>query len=414
VLRATYPRAVSSLGREGVLIGRDALTGNAFAVDPFLAYAATGAEHLANPNTAIMGGLGQGKTSLVSSYLARQSLFDRMTRVFSVKAGEYDAYAVLVGASLVRVTPGGRTVLNPLDATFTGDPAEDAQIRPLRIGILGGLVEVLLRRERRDDESNALALALDAVVATNDQPTVPQVLAAFRDPSDDMLAELRLTSEQWAHRLHDTAQALYNLCHGEYAGLFNGHTDPAMRLDADHVVFDLEPLTRAGRFALAMFMVVAGGNLHNTLAKETRRNICVDYEEGWTVLAEHGIVKVLQQLWKKARSYGVQNIIVLHRPGDFAAAGHEGSREARLATGLLADTATKIVYRPEAHEREATGRMLALNPDETDALADLQVGEALWRIGDRSTIVQHILSDAERVAFNSDAGMVRQGAAHAV
>jgi hypothetical protein len=404
VLGATYPRAVSSLGRHGVLIGTDVATGNAFAYDPFELYRAAGIDRLQNPNGIVAGGIGQGKTNLVLSYLTRQVPFGRKERVFSVKPGEYDRFAELVGASTIRVSTAGTTVLNPLDAAATGDTSE---VRALRLTVLIALMETRLGRELRTEESSALGLALDVAAATSDRPDLPRVLACLRDPEHSMLAELRMDGADWTARLFDLTTGLYDLCRGQYGGLFGSQTSAGMDLDADVVVFDLEPLSRAGALALPMFMAVASAHLHNTLARETSRNLILVFEEGWQVLAHPGVIRWMQRAWKLARSYGVQNLIVLHRPSDFAAAGAAGSLARELATGLLADTATKVVYAPEAHEREATARLLGLTPDERDALADLQVGEALWRIGDRSTRVRHERSLLERELFSTDAGMLR-------
>jgi type IV secretory pathway VirB4 component len=414
VLRATYPRAVSSLGREGVLIGRDCLTGNAFAHDPFLAYAAEGLDHLSNPNAVVSGKVGAGKSSLIKSYLARQAVFGRREYVFSSKPREYDDFAELVGAAVVRVAPGAGTILNPLDAVLTGESAADEAIRARRVKVVVGLFETLEGRTRRSDESSAISHALDEAVRCGPNPTLFDLLDLLRAPTRDMLAALHVDEAAWRERLYPLCQALHSLCHGEYAGLFAGPTSAGMDLDAHRIVYDLAPLTEAGELALPLFMGVTAGRLHNTLAAERRHNIIVVYEEGWRVLDHLGVVRSMRQSWKLARAYGVQNIIVVHRPGDLLGASDEGKVEAKLALGLLQDSATKIVYAPEAQERDATGRMLALTADETAALSDLQVGEALWRIDDRSTIVRHLMSELERRCFATDEAMLRQGAAHAV
>ena len=61
--------------------------------------------------------------------------------------------------------------------------------------------------------------------------------------------------------------------------------------------------------------------------------------------ANLGIGEWLQQSFKLSRALGTQNVVVLHRLSDLHAAGAGGSRELRLAEGLLADAETKVSTR---------------------------------------------------------------------
>ena len=76
--------------------------------------------------------------------------------------------------------------------------------------------------------------------------------------------------------------------------------------------------------------------------RSAKRIVVVD--EAWRILSNLGIGEWLQQSFKLSRGLGTQNVVVMHRLSDLRAAGAEGSREVRLAEGLLADAETKVVY----------------------------------------------------------------------
>ena len=71
-LGSAFPFAADNgLGRSGVYIGRD-LCGGPFFFDPFDLYRRG---VISNPNMVVFGQIGRGKSSLVKSYLWRQSVF---------------------------------------------------------------------------------------------------------------------------------------------------------------------------------------------------------------------------------------------------------------------------------------------------------------------------------------------------
>ena len=92
--------------------------------------------------------------------------------------------------------------------------------------------------------------------------------------------------------------------------------------------------------------------------------------------------RFLQASLKLARARGVANLIVVHRPSDFAASGSDGSVTARITEGLLADCETLVCFAQA--DSELAGRETALRPlglrDET-CLAPPQGGRALARRG---------------------------------
>ena len=80
------------------------------------------------------------------------------------------------------------------------------------------------------------------------------------------------------------------------------------------------------------------------------------FDEAWRALAVLGVGEWLQASFKLSRRDGVQNVVVMHRLSDLAAAGAAGSRERELAEGLLHDAQTRVIYRQVAGQRRAHPR----------------------------------------------------------
>jgi hypothetical protein len=97
---------------------------------------------------------------------------------------------------------------------------------------------------------------------------------------------------------------------------------------------------------------------------------------------------------------------VLHRFSDLRAAGDEGTRQQRLAEGLLADASTTIVYHQHAKEAAFTSELLGLSSTESELIKTLHQGEALWRVGNRSFPVYQVLPDLEQRLVDTDSAML--------
>ncbi|WP_337313609.1 hypothetical protein [Candidatus Aeolococcus gillhamiae] len=135
-----------------------------------------------------------------------------------------------------------------------------------------------------------------------------------------------------------------------------------------------------------------------------RRRIVV-IDEAWAVLGNLQTAEWLAASYKLSRSHGVQYIAVLHRLSDLLAAGMEGSRQHKLARGLLSDSETVVAYSQPPSEIEATARLLELNELEAEYLGQLPRGMALWKVGRRSFIVEHVLARGELAIVDTDARM---------
>ena len=133
-------------------------------------------------------------------------------------------------------------------------------------------------------------------------------------------------------------------------------------------------------------------------------------DESWKIIQHTGLGEWFQSNFKLARQFGVMNMVVLHKLADLQAAGDDGSRAARIAEGLIADSSTRIVYHQDESQIPVTRELLGLSRTEARLLAQLSAGQALWQVGSRSFIVQHHRSRLERCLTDTDSGMQIEGA----
>jgi hypothetical protein len=403
---AAYPfLAEGGLGAPGALIGADAY-GGAWLYDPWALYP----RHLSGPNMLLLGGLGARKSSLVKTYLYRQALFGRQAWVLDPK-GEYWPLARALGVEPIALAPGGAVRLNPLSPRGG---------REAQLSLLRSVTRAALRRELEPEEDAGLRVALEAVEAESGagEPTLPAVVEALLAPREAMVVGVSAPSaEGFAEANRACALALQRLCCGDLRGMFDGPTTENLDLDARLVVLDLSAVRDSA--ALGILMTCAAAWQQAILAERKRAaeregrqapKLISVTEEGWRVTSHIGVAEWLQESFKLCRALGVQNVLVVHRLADLGASGAAGSREARLAEGLLGDADTKVIYRQPPEQRELLRSRLGLSATETELVTTLRAGEALWVVGQRSFLVQHRISTVERELVFSDWRMVeRQG-----
>ncbi|HZT65194.1 MAG TPA: ATP-binding protein [Acidimicrobiales bacterium] len=382
-------------------IGRD-LLGGAFCYDPFRLYAC-GA--LTNPNAVVLGQIGRGKSALVKSLLWRMSLFGAQAWVVDPK-GEYGPLAAAWGVKPLRLSPGGRLRLNPLDgpppALVDGGRPE---LTRRRVTLLGSLAESSLGRPLRPAERAALDVALSAAEARQPgrAPLLPQVVEALLAPAPGPAAELGTTTDGLAADGRDVALELRRLVSGDLRGMFDGPTSSQLRLDASLLVIDLSAVYTSP--ALGLLMTCATAWVQTALERSGDHPRLLVVDEAWAILSDVGVARWLRSAWKLSRALGVANLAVLHRLSDLRAAGPSGSEQALLAEGLLADSETRIVYAQSPAESEACRPLLGLSDAEAQLLSRLRRGVALWKVGPRSFLVEHRLSEAEAAIVDTDARM---------
>ncbi len=418
-LGAAYPFiAEAGLGQRGVMIGDD-LLGGSFVFDPFELYAAG---VVSNPNMVVFGQIGRGKSAFVKTFLWRQAVFGRRAWVVDPK-GEYGDLADAWGVRPVALRPGGAIRLNPLDRgpeaeadVAAGDRGRTDATARRRTELLASLASACLGRNLAPRERAALGAALADTVTARDSPTLPEVVEALLSPSADAARSLRTERRDLLEDGRDVALELRRLVHGDLCGMFDGPTTPGLDLSAPLVVLDLSALYTSA--ALGVLMACATAWLQAALARTAgiERERQRVREARWPVLpgGRRGVGHPVQPRRRPLAPVLVEALAGLRRVQRRGAApglgpafrGRVRLRAGRLGPGSLVrlrDAASSTPSRPENWRRRRS--CLSLSDTEAELLPQLRRGIALWKVGQRSFLVQHRLSALERHIVDTDAAM---------
>ncbi len=399
-LQAAYPFvSEGGLGGEGVYIGREVL-GGAFCYDPWVLYRRAA---VTNPNMLVAGQVGRGKSSFVKSYLWRQQVFGRHAWIIDPK-GEYGPLASACGAQPVRIGPGLPVCLNPLDAGPGWIEADSDEVTRRRVTLLTSLTAASLGRTLSPEEQTACELAVrTATLRHGPNLVLPHVVDALLWPDEDAARRIACDAPTLATTGRHVALELRRLCQGDLAGMFDRDTSPGIDLDAPVVVLDLSALY--GSDALGVLMLCAAAWLQNSLRTRRDQRLILVIDEAWAILRHLQIARWLQASWKLSRQYGVANLAVIHRLSDLTAAGAAGSEQVALARGLLSDSETRVIYAQSPAETSHARELLGLTDVEAEILPQLGRGIALWRVGSRAFLVEHVLGSHERAMVDTDERM---------
>jgi len=398
-LGAAYPFMVDGgLGSRGVYVGQDLLGGGTFCFDPWELYARG---LVTGPNLAVFGLIGLGKSAFVKSYVYRQLVFGRRAWMIDPK-GENGALCRAAGVQPIHIRPGGDVRLNPLDPGLDQRPA--VEVFRDQLAMLDAVTVASLRRDLTPPERTACELALRAAAAGR-APTLPDVVRDLLNPSPDSARSVATDVETLAHDGRQVALELRRLCEGDLRGMFDGPAVGSLDLNAPLVSLDLSDLYHSGPDALGILMLCAMARLRRELVRKDGAKRILVIDEAWLVLRELSVARWLQATWKLAREFGVQGVLIAHRPSDLSAAGGSRAEQAQLARGLLSDSETRVLYGQPPDELERAREVFQLTAAETELVGRLRRGVALWKVGQRSYLVQHRLGQAELAVVDTDAQM---------
>jgi type IV secretory pathway VirB4 component len=404
---SVYPFSVAAgLGHRGVYIGTDLLTGGGgFCWDPFEAYD----QHLTtNPNTWVLGEPGNGKSALVKTLLYRMAGIwggDR-TRFLAIcdPKGEYRSLATALGLPVVQLAPGGATRLNPLDPGPATD-ADDVERRVLhQVAMVNALVATVLGRPLDPLEDALSFAAVDHLARRAGAATLGDVAALLTNPPAAVADRVNRPESQVVRDAETIVYALDKLLTRSLRGMFDGPSTLRVDWDGPGVVLDLSAVHHDPD-ALPLVMVAATAWLQALMASGARRQRVQILDEAWCLLGTRHTAAYLQACWKLGRTYGVANIAIAHRPSDLAAQADDGTSTAKIAAGLLADTANKIVLRQAPDQLGPAADLLGLTPAERGVAGHLVRGRALWKVGAHTAVVQHHLAPREHAMCDTDQQM---------
>ena len=404
-LAGAYPfLAEGGLGSDGVFVGQDLYSGSSFVYDPWVLYARG---LITAPNVVLAGIVGAGKSALAKSLYTRSIPFGRRVYVPGDPKGEHTAVAEAVGGKAILLGHGMPNRLNPLDEGHRPAGLDDlqwlAQVTSRRRDLVGALAETVLDRRLTPLEHTAIDVALTETVRTADVPVLPMVVDRLLAPDASTDTEGRLTEDG---RL--VGHALRRLVAGDLAGLFDGPSTVRFDPSLPMISLDLSRVTENATL-ISVLMTCASAWMESALLDPTGGQRWVVYDEAWRLMSHPALLRRMDAHWRLARHYGIANMLIFHKLSDLDNVGDQGSAMRALASSLLANAETRVVYRQESDQLGSTAAALGLTGTEQSLLPTLGTGQGLWRIKNRSFVVQHQLHPAELALFDTSARASGQG-----
>ncbi|QGN34481.1 conjugal transfer protein TraC [Microlunatus sp. Gsoil 973] len=396
-IAGTYPFvAEHGFTADGTFIGRDRFTRGAFRFDPFELYRAG---LLPNPNVAIFGTIGSGKSSLIKTMALRLLAFGvRFINPADTK-GEMAPLARAVGATLVQLGPGMGKALNPLYAPERPAGIDERMYIELmeqqRLLLLNALGATASGRPLTAREETGIEQALAQLTRQSDhvaadrmrQPNLAEFSELMLNPTQAMADAIPVPLSVLADDCLDLALRFRAMVKGALKGIFDGQT---VEIDWNRpgVVIDISRI-RSSDAGVALTMT-CGQALVDQILTFTDDQWVRILDECWRQIRYPHIVRRISEGQKLARgddvTSGSATMIALHRISDLMGAAPE-VRE--LALGLLADCSTRIVYNQADDQVPITRSTLNLTDIEAELLPRLPQATALWKVAQRSFVVDH-------------------------
>jgi hypothetical protein len=402
-LAGAYPfLAEGGLGNDGVFVGQDVYSGTSFVFDPWVLYSRG---LLTAPNVVLAGIVGSGKSALAKSLYTRSIAFGRRVYVPGDPKGEHTPVAEAVGGKAIILGHGMASRLNPLDEGHRPPGVDDvrwgAQVTARRRDLVGALAETVLDRRLDPVEHTAVDVALRGAVRSADVPVLPLVVDRLLQPdrADDVDGRLAEDGRVVGHSLR-------RLVAGDLAGLFDGPSTVRFDPTLPMLSLDLSRVSENGTL-ISVLMTCASAWMESALLDPSGGQRWVVYDEAWRLMSHPALLRRMDAHWRLARHYGIANLLIFHKLSDLDNVGDQGSAMRALASSLLANAETRVVYRQESDQLGTTATALALTGTEEQLLPTLGTGQGLWRIKHRSFVVQHQLHPAELALFDTTGRMTR-------
>ena len=402
-LASAYPFvAESGLPAGGPYLGTDLLTGGRpFTFCPFEAYRAG---LVTNPNVLLVGEPGAGKSATAKAFLSRSvGVFGRWAAIADPK-GEYRPLAEALGLDVVRLHPGGTARLNPLDPGPDADALGVDELARRQGALVATLLACVLGRDLSPIEDAAVGWALEHLVRRRAGATLVDVADVLADPTEEMASRARTSTAELARSVAPATYGLGKLLDRSLRGMFDGPTSVALDWSGRGLLLDLSAVHHDPE-ALTLVMVATTAWLRAALARPDGPPRLQVLDEAWCLLAQERTARYLQACWKLGRAHGVANVAIVHRLADLRAQADDGSATAKVGMGLLGDTQTRVLFRQSSDQITDAVELLGLSTPEAALLPRLARGRALWKIGNRSAVVQHVLG-GDCDLYDTDTRMV--------
>jgi type IV secretory pathway VirB4 component len=406
-LQAAYPfQSQGAISSRGCFIGVEANGGGAFTYCPWT-YEAEHAGVLSNPNLLALGNQNAGKSTTAKAYVHRQvGVFGRRALITDVKR-EYPPLADALGGAVIALHPDNHTGvrLNPLSPWAS---------RTDRLMILYAVAEVAVGHPLGSIDKALARLALEQAEADSPtgEATLPDIVRLLFSPTSEMCTAQAVSPERYAADARELANGLDELVRGPLRGMFDAPTSPQIRWGAPVVVLDISDT--GGRSGMGVMMLCATAWQRALVLEEKRRGYARPTihvtDEAWMALALAREAEAAQERTKLSRDHNVQSLYLIHKLADLKTAGDEGSRVRQIAENLVADCATRVVFAQPLSEAQTLREIVGLTETEIRIVTSpraMRTGQALWKLGDRSFLVQTLLSPDELALVQTREAMIR-------
>lgn len=389
--------------------------------DPFTSYGT----FITSPNTAVLGDVGAGKSSLMKTWcVLRPLMLGRRVVVLDKKSqtdhtgqqigvGEYTPLARRLGVEPIRFVIGGgpgSTCINLLDPAITaavnydpqkgaatpeGNPANQAML-------LRSIIAEVLGRPLTPKEGKALRVAHKRALlnakAENRIAVISDIIDLLKHPHPEDAADFGGRAEDLRAWGLDPAFELERMVEDDLAGLFDGPTTENVSLSAGLMVFDLSALPESGP-ALSVVMTIINTWLANMLRRQKKivpTHLVV--EEAWH-LVRGSFAEVTRQNTKLSRGLGLSSNFAFHHLSDIPSDSP--------AISMIKECDTILCYRQaRSDDGQMMERLFDFPTGTSQVLQVLQTGVALCKIGTKKPFVlNHLRSNLERIITDTDAGM---------
>ncbi|MEX5712776.1 ATP-binding protein [Parafrankia sp. FMc6] len=406
-LCSAYPFTVEAgTGVTGAFLGTNRLAGGGFFFDLHDAYAA-GLLH--GPNMVICGAGAYGKSAIAKTYVYRSAALapTRFVAVIDPK-GEWTALAHALGWSSLQLRPGGGLIVNPFDRGPAQHTLSDSDLLAQRMTVATTLFAIALGKSQlAAGEQRVLHEALRHLTAVTSaaSPTLTDLQHLLADPPAALAVALDTNAADLAERRRPLLDACAMLVEHDLRGICDTATSIDLRwTETPGLVLDLSALLTRRR-TLKLVLAAAAGWLQGVMYQQTERRKLVIVDEGWIALEDLAITRFLQDQWRLGRQWGTANILITHALADLRSQADDGAAAGKIAEGLLTTTSTRVFLHQNPEQIRKLLADLGLTSTETTLLRHLDPLQALWRIGNRAAVVDHIIAPWEwaKIAGTDDA-----------
>lgn len=419
--------AASPLPAVGARIGYDLVSGGAFYCHPVEWVLSRG--YATNPNIALFGEPGRGKSSTVVAFLLRMVNFGVRTLISGDVKGEYTPVVRALGVTPIALGGGSQARVNALDLgplTAHWDSWTTARQRVELDGVLGRWGQLLAALAESQgyaptvtDEA-AIAAVLHRLVGATDgasrlRPiTIPDVHRQLADPHEQLWRDLRYADRrQFLDHLRAITDALANLVSGPLAGLFDAPTNVTLDWNAPVQSMDLSRLRSRGDTAIAIALTCLGAwsSLATDLRSDGQIRIVVRDEIWRQLRLGRRAVAAIDAELRLSRLEQTIQILVLHKLSDLLSVGASGSQAVAIAKDLIALCSTRVLFGQSTRVADELAAALGLTGPEQQRLTGAvneRRGRALWKTENHPAhLVQTVLSSFEKRLFDTNAQLRR-------